>query len=139
MSGLPGPVPDRTGKPGRRASWCSNACRQAAWRSRRAAAQATGAAREAAEQIPAARRDLAAADGALQAVLDRMVDVAAAAAVRPEATGGRDADTVIARRCPAGRATLPSGRVAWPSPRHALPSWPTRTRRMSPTTAAPPL
>lgn len=38
------PVPDRTGKPGRRASWCSKACRQAAWRARTTADRAARAA-----------------------------------------------------------------------------------------------
>jgi len=35
-----GPVPDRTGKPGRRAVWCSKGCRQVAWRARSAAERA---------------------------------------------------------------------------------------------------
>ncbi|CNF63250.1 Uncharacterised protein [Mycobacterium tuberculosis] len=87
-----GPVPDRTGLPGRRVAWCSKACRQAAWRARRAATQAAEAARQVAEQVPAARRDLANIGGALQAALDRMPD----AAVRPGASGGRDADTDVA-------------------------------------------
>ncbi len=46
-----GPVPDRTGKPGRRAAWCSKACRQAAWRARTAADRAARTAAELADRI----------------------------------------------------------------------------------------
>jgi hypothetical protein len=76
-----GPVPDRTGRPGRRAAWCSKACRQAAWRARRNAAQAAAAARDVADRIPGARRDLDDTGTALRAALDRMADAADAARV----------------------------------------------------------
>lgn len=49
-----GPVPDRTGLPGRRAAWCSKACRQAAWRARTAADRAARAAAEVSDRIAGA-------------------------------------------------------------------------------------
>ncbi|MGP4030199.1 hypothetical protein [Actinomadura sp. 3N407] len=46
-----GPVPDRTGKPGRRAAWCSKGCRQRAWRARAAGDRAARAAAELSDRI----------------------------------------------------------------------------------------
>ncbi|WP_344285216.1 hypothetical protein, partial [Actinomadura napierensis] len=43
--------PDRTGLPGRRAAWCSKACRQAAWRARTAADRASRSAAELSDRI----------------------------------------------------------------------------------------
>ncbi|WP_067801346.1 hypothetical protein [Actinomadura formosensis] len=47
-------MPDRTGRPGRRAQWCSKGCRQAAWRARTAAGRAARAAAELSGRIAGA-------------------------------------------------------------------------------------
>ncbi|MBD2895321.1 hypothetical protein amrb99_42560 [Actinomadura sp. RB99] len=72
-----GPLPERTGKPGRRAAWCSKRCRQAAWRARTAAERAGRDAAEICDRVAgAAYSAVQAAGGALAAAVLEMCEQA---------------------------------------------------------------
>jgi hypothetical protein len=100
-------VPDRTGKPGRRAAWCSKACRQAAWRARTAAERAGREAAEICDRVAGdAYSAVQAAGGALAAAVLEMCeqgDVPVDVALR---TGPRwERDVAEAARSLAAAAT----------------------------------
>lgn len=72
-----GPLPDRTGRRGRPASWCSTECRQAAYRARRAAAQAAEDAARLRERLAAAHAAVQRAEGEMATAYGRAADAAA--------------------------------------------------------------